>query len=152
MSITQPSIQIAKIDQLPHVCELLQEAYQAPRTIAQITDYFDAKYTVLTLQIATDLVGVAIVLWLPEQAELLDLAIHPNYQGQRLGAKLLQEVIRQVASKSAKTLFLEVRASNTRAISLYQKIGFKTINIRKNYYPIALKQAFEDAIIMALSV
>jgi len=44
-----------------------------------------------------------------------------------------------------KTVFLEVRENNFSAISLYKKIGFKEINIRKNYY----KDTGENALIMS---
>ena len=152
MSICSPSIQIAEIDQLPHICKLLQDAYQVNRTPAQLVDYFDDKYTVLTVQFSTEIVGVAIILWLSDEAELLDLAIHPTYQGQNLGVKLLMAVIAQMSARDVKTLFLEVRASNARAISLYKKIGFQHLNIRRNYYPPSKYQDYEDAIVMSLRV
>jgi ribosomal-protein-alanine N-acetyltransferase len=46
------------------------------------------------------------------------------------------------------TLWLEVRASNTAAIALYESLGFNEATIRRNYYP--AKEGREDAIIMAL--
>jgi ribosomal-protein-alanine N-acetyltransferase len=44
----------------------------------------------------------------------------------------------------ARTLFLEVRRSNTPAIRLYRSLGFYALGVRKKYYPDG-----EDAIEMA---
>jgi ribosomal-protein-alanine N-acetyltransferase len=52
--------------------------------------------------------------------------------------------------QKASTIFLEVRASNQRAIQLYQMAGFNEIGLRKNYYPTA--QGKEHAVIMALMI
>ena len=41
-------------------------------------------------------------------------------------------------------LYLEVRASNTPAISCYEKNAWETIGTRKNYY----KNPTEDAVLM----
>jgi ribosomal protein S18 acetylase RimI-like enzyme len=43
-------------------------------------------------------------------------------------------------------IYLEVRASNRAARRLYEKFGFRTVGIRRNYY----LNPVEDAIIMML--
>jgi ribosomal-protein-alanine N-acetyltransferase len=61
---------------------------------------------------------------------------------------LLDNVQQQAIAKKANTIFLELRATNQRALALYQMAGFNEIGLRKNYYPAA--QGKEDAVIMAL--
>ena len=46
---------------------------------------------------------------------------------------------------------LEVRVSNTSAIQLYEKLGFKRDGIRKNYYPTETSMR-EDALLMSLDL
>ena len=72
------------------------------------------------------------------QGEVINIAIDPYYQGKGLGEKLL------MALPSAKTWLLEVRESNVKARHLYEKLKFKVIGRRRNYY----RQPLEDAIIM----
>ena len=45
------------------------------------------------------------------------------------------------------SVLLEVRPSNTRALAIYERYGFKQIGRRKGYYP-AANQLREDAIVM----
>ena len=51
---------------------------------------------------------------------------------------------KECISRGVKEIFLEVRASNTPAISLYLKCGFEKISVRKKYYG----DPAEDAVIM----
>ena len=46
----------------------------------------------------------------------------------------------------SKSILLEVSSKNRNAYNLYSKLGFKIINIRKNYY------ADSDAYVMKLEV
>jgi len=46
--------------------------------------------------------------------------------------------------KGFKAVFLEVRVGNIAATRLYEKYGFKSVRIRKDYY----NAPFEDAIVM----
>ncbi|MHB1693379.1 MAG: GNAT family N-acetyltransferase, partial [bacterium] len=55
-------------------------------------------------------------------------------QSRGIGSYLINYTIYQFADKNIKFIFLEVRVSNSRAINLYKKLGFKTFMVRKNYY------------------
>lgn len=52
--------------------------------------------------------------------------------------------------QKAKQLFLEVRASNKVAMTLYQKMGFNEMGVRKNYYPANNNR--EDAYLFAMEI
>jgi ribosomal-protein-alanine N-acetyltransferase len=69
-----------------------------------------------------------------DQAHINNLAILPELRGQGLGTQLLEAVIAEAAHLGAVVLTLEVRESNTAAIQLYQRAGFKQVGVRKNYY------------------
>jgi [ribosomal protein S18]-alanine N-acetyltransferase len=72
--------------------------------------------------------------------------VHPDCQGQRIGARLLLVLAREAVERGAKGLTLEVRMSNTAARALYGRFGFAPAGVRKNYYP----EVGEDALIMWL--
>lgn len=91
--------------------------------------------------------GFVVLAWAGGDAELLNLAVDPDWQGRGLGRSLLDQAVcraRQVAS----VLFLEVRVSNHRAIAFYQQAGFFEVGLRPNYYPSG--RGREDALILAL--
>lgn len=79
-----------------------------------------------------------------EEAHITTLAVHPDYRGQSIAQKLLVKLIDDCYVAKIKYITLEVRLSNTPAIKLYEKYGFKSIGTRKNYY----QDNGEDALIM----
>ena len=85
-----------------------------------------------------------------DEATLFNIAVDPAWQRKGLGRQLLEHLIGELEKRGVLTLWLEVRASNTAAIALYESLGFNEATIRRNYYPTA--QGREDAIIMALPI
>ncbi|WP_114192633.1 ribosomal protein S18-alanine N-acetyltransferase [Edaphovirga cremea] len=106
------------------------------------------RYLNLKLTVDGVVAGFAITQVVLDEATLFNIAIDPQFQRQGLGRMLLEALIEQLEEKEVVTLWLEVRASNHRAIALYESLGFNEVSIRRNYYPAA--QGREDAIIMAL--
>ncbi len=82
-----------------------------------------------------------------DEAELLTLATHPNWQRQGLARGLLNRWRVAARERGANTAFLEVAADNVPALSLYVSDGFVEGGIRKAYYPRPGAQA-ADAILM----
>ena len=78
-----------------------------------------------------------------EITDIVNIAIDINNQNKGIGKKLIDYLIENTKSEK---LMLEVRESNSSAIALYTKCGFKEIHRRKNYY------GNEDAIIMERSI
>jgi len=81
------------------------------------------------------------------EVTLLNIAVAPDCQGKGLGRKLLDEFINFCQQKSADSIWLEVRQSNTRAVNLYESAGFNEVDRRTDYYP--AEHGREDAIIMS---
>ncbi len=81
---------------------------------------------------------------LPEEAEILTVAVHPQARRRGVGAALLRDLIRRVPGR----LFLEVRRSNQCARSLYERLGFVVYGQRPGYY----HSPPEDAVLMQLTV
>ncbi|GLS25217.1 ribosomal protein S18-alanine N-acetyltransferase [Marinibactrum halimedae] len=93
-------------------------------------------------------VGYAVFSVIASEAELLTISVHPEYQGQGIASDFLASLmLPPFLEPSVERVFLEVRASNLVAQSLYEKLGFHQIGVRENYYP--AKSHREDAFIFA---
>ena len=69
-----------------------------------------------------------------DSATIAQIAIDPAYQRQHLGSKLMEEILKDATAKKVRTITLEVRKNNEKAVKLYQKYGFKQILIKEKYY------------------
>ena len=79
---------------------------------------------------------------------IINLAIAPEYQGRGYGSALMDNILADALKRGAEYAYLEVRPSNSRAISLYRKFGFMIVGIIENYYP----QEGENALVMGLEL
>ncbi len=79
-----------------------------------------------------------------DEAHVTNLSVHPDYQNKKLAHRLLLSAIDECYKEKIKYITLEVRVSNEKAIHLYEKFGFKSLGVRKNYY----QDNNENALIM----
>jgi [ribosomal protein S18]-alanine N-acetyltransferase len=100
---------------------------------------------------APEVVGYFVAMLVLDEAHLLNLAVSPRYQAQGCGRFLLQAFSLWAQGTGAQTLWLEVRASNARALNLYRRFGFVQQGVRKAYYPVddTPHSAREDAVVMS---
>jgi ribosomal-protein-alanine N-acetyltransferase len=129
------------------VCAIEQQVQYAPWTEKLFSDSLE-RHVCWVAQKDQQVVGFFVVQFIVDEAHLLNIAVDPTQQKQGIGRLLLDNVQQQAIIKKASTIFLELRATNQRALALYQMAGFNEIGLRKNYYPAA--QGKEDAVIMAL--
>lgn len=79
-----------------------------------------------------------------EQAQIANIAIDSAYHRKGYAQALMDYVVNEVDKNHCENISLEVRVSNTPAISFYEKNGFITVNTRKDYYT----DNHEDAYLM----
>ena len=77
------------------------------------------------------------------EAEVLQIAVLPNYQGQKIQGQKIATALFDFLPAD-KEIFLEVRESNRPALLFYKKERFEEIARRKAYYYAPV----EDAIVM----
>ncbi len=94
-----------------------------------------------------NIVGYCLYQVVFEQAEILRIGTHPDYQRQSVASKLFVALNKELEDNKVESLILEVRADNAPAISLYKRQGFVTIHQRKGYYQQPSQPAM-DALIM----
>ena len=91
-----------------------------------------------------ELAGYAGYWVLEDEANLMNIAIAPAWQGRRLGEHLLLATLARMQAEGASVCMLEVRIGNVRAQALYHKLGFEVTGRRKRYY----QDNGEDALLM----
>jgi ribosomal-protein-alanine N-acetyltransferase len=92
-------------------------------------------------------IGMLVLWMIVDEAHIASLATHPDFRRQGIAKKLLVTALDHAYMEGARTAFLEVRAGNEVARSMYQKFGFEDVGLRERYY----KDNNEDAILMTLN-
>ena len=92
------------------------------------------------------LMAFSIWQYIEPQAELFMVATRPEWRRNGCAECLLRDNLDWLKSEKAKQFSLEVRISNAPAIAMYEKLGFKTIHLRREYY----HRPVEDGFIMEL--
>lgn len=68
------------------------------------------------------------------ETDMMNVAVHPQYRRCGIARSLISALIEALQERGSCSLTLEVRASNSSAIALYESIGFLEVGIRRNYY------------------
>lgn len=123
-------------------------AYAHPWTRGNFADSLRAGYAGCLLQAGEQLLGYYVAMKGVDEVHLLNITVAPEFQGQGLGACLLEALAAWSLGQGAQWLWLEVRASNEGAQRLYLRQGFRRVGLRKGYYPAAQGRR-EDAIVMS---
>lgn len=90
------------------------------------------------------LIGYAGCWQVINEAHITTIAVETGLKRKKIGEALLVKIIQDCYKNEVQYITLEVRVSNTPAISLYEKYGFKSLGTRKGYY----QNNNEDALIM----
>lgn len=88
-------------------------------------------------------VGFAGVMYVEDEAHVMNVAVDPSLRRQGIARQLLAALINEASSRGARHLTLEVRTSNVAARQLYQQFGLAPAGVRRRYYPDG-----EDALVL----
>ena len=140
---------------LDAIMDVEQRAYPIPWTRLNFADILahPAQYAIQLLwderlpDAPPSLIGYFVVMQGVQEAHLLNIAVHPDYQGQGWSVFLLRQLCYWALWHQARQVWLEVRTSNPHAHRVYERFGFRAVGRRKNYYP-AVGGGREDAIVM----
>jgi ribosomal-protein-alanine N-acetyltransferase len=115
--------------------ELEAEIFSPAWSVRMIEETLSSEYNHILVATEDDQGAGYIMYSAPcEDADILRVAVSCRYRRQNIGRKLMDKMENLCREKSVENIFLEVRASNLPAISLYQKCGYEEIAVRKNYY------------------
>ncbi len=137
---------IAIVNDLPRIIEVEKDLHISPWTLKNFRDALSAKNLFKIFTIDSKLVGYYVALFATDECQLLNVSVHKNFQNKGVGNQLMTSLKKNCVQSNISSIFLEVRASNKKAMNLYQKNGFNEIGIRNNYYK--THAGWEDAILM----
>lgn len=69
-----------------------------------------------------------------ERAEIININVLEEYQNQKIASKLLEYMVNECISHNVKSITLEVKETNIKAIHLYEKFDFSKVVVRRKYY------------------
>jgi [ribosomal protein S18]-alanine N-acetyltransferase len=93
-------------------------------------------------------VGYANFYLIKTEVQILNIAIAPESRKRSYAAGLLSHAIAFLVNQGGEEFFLDVREGNSEAMRLYERLGFRKVGRRKQYY----SDPKEDAIVMRLKV
>ena len=131
---------------LPAVLAIEQSVQPYPWTEGNFRDSLQAGYVARVLESDGEVQAFMVWFPLPDEAELLNIAVAASAQRRGLGRHVLQELLDTARQQGRQRVFLEVRVSNVPAIELYLRAGFAVMGERRNYYKNA--HGSENALVM----
>ncbi len=135
-------------DDLAEVISLVNKAsdfsWKPGNIIDSLNSALDASF-VLYERPSGLILGYAVLHFVMDESQLLNISVLKERQAEGLGTAFLQQLMLLAQARNSQQMLLEVRASNTVAIRLYERQGFSKLAERKAYYP--AKGGREDALI-----
>ena len=127
------------------VCVLEEEAFSMPwhrESFLEMIRNKDACYLVGIME--DEVVASCGVRNIVGEGEITNVVTKSSVRGKGIGTQMLMKLLEKGSAMGVEAFTLEVRKSNTSAIHLYEKLGFVTEGVRKNFY----EAPVEDALIM----
>lgn len=121
----------------PPLAETLAALHAASFPRGWSAQEFDSLLANPSYTIITSDHGFALLQIIPPEAELITISILPTARKQGHGRALLRQALDAAQSASVTSIFLDVDATNTAALSLYRSAGFAEIGRRAGYYATA---------------
>ena len=145
-----PRLHPMRDEDLDEVLAIESVIYTHPWTRGNFADSLRAGYDCRTWRLEGELVGYFILIAAAGEAHLLNLSIAARHHRSGHGRALLREAVELARRRGARSVFLEVRPSNSAAQALYTRFGFRRIAVRRGYYP--AHSGREDALVYTLAL
>lgn len=121
------------------------ESFSVPWSHRGFEDSLNSKYAkFFVAKFEEKIVGYIGLYLVGDAGDITNVAVSSQYRRKGIAGRLIEKVIMYAKENNISCINLEVRPSNTSAISLYTKYDFKEIGMRKNFYT----KPTEDALLM----
>lgn len=128
------------------IAEIEAECFSSPWSETAITESVENGTIFSLFEQDGKVVGYAGLQIVLDEGYITNIAVKKELRGRGIGSALLESIKDIALKKGLRFVSLEVRRSNTIAIVLYEKHGFKQVGQRRGFY----SNPTEDAIIMTL--
>ena len=133
------------LQDVPAVAEIEKACFSLPWSEQSLVDSVVREDTMfLVCEDAQEIVGYIGMYLSFDEGDITNVAVSPAHRKKGYGEAIVSKAVELAKEKQLEMILLEVRVSNVPAISLYKKMGFEEIGMRKNFY----EHPVEDAIIM----
>lgn len=133
------------LQDVPAVAEIEKACFSLPWSEQSLVDSVVREDTMfLVCEDAQEIVGYIGMYLSFDEGDITNVAVSPAHRKMGYGEAIVSKAVELAKEKQLEMILLEVRVSNVPAISLYKKMGFEEIGMRKNFY----EHPVEDAIIM----
>ncbi len=132
---------------IKNAAKLEKECFSSPWSEKGFEDAINEglSYFIAAKSETDDFLGYAGMYSAADEGYIYNIAVCEKYRLKGVGSALLNNLLEHSKKLGLSFLSLEVRISNLNAIKFYEKIGFKKIGIRKNFYDLPK----EDGVIMS---
>jgi ribosomal-protein-alanine N-acetyltransferase len=128
---------------LPQVVAIERRAFTTPWSLAMfVLELSKPAGVCLAAEVENELVGYIVCSRYDTVWHVMNVAVDPDFRRRGIATALIGALIERVGDDAQITL--EVRRSNTGALALYEKFGFRSAGVRRRYYA----DNGEDAVIM----
>lgn len=141
MQVSLREVERHEVQQLFPLLLLAEPSERALRWgLAHLSD------TVYRAEADGQLAGAVTLRWRSDPAEIMELGVAPERQGQGVGRQILAWLVEEARRRSKQALQVGTTNSNLGAIGFYQKCGFRMDHVRQNYFSYYLTPHYENGI------
>lgn len=137
-------------DDIPRVMQIERSGHAFPWTEGIFHDCIRVGYRCVVLEENQNIIAYGVMSVAAGEAHVFNVAVDIKRRNEGLGRRVMEKMMDDARTLNAKSIFLEVRPSNTAAMGLYDSLGFNQIGHRKDYYP--HPDGREDALIYAMDL
>ena len=145
-----PEIRRMQVEDLSAVLRNERRSYAYPWSKGIFLDSLCNGHECWLMLNSDKIIGHGVASMAAGESHLLNVCVRPDRQGQGFGRIMVEHLLHRARARNATSMFLEVRASNSVACRLYEKLGFNETGRRANYYPALVGR--EDAILLAMNL
>lgn len=130
---------------IEEVSRIEEEAFSmpwSPKSFLEMIQRENVSYVVA--QEDEKILGFCGMLQVLDEGDITNVAVAEESRGKGIGSRMLSYMMEEGKKHGITAYTLEVRVSNAAAIHVYEKLGFVSAGIRKNFYD----KPKEDANIM----
>lgn len=140
------TVRYMEIDDLDQVMPIEKDCFSVPWTREGFFTFLTRKDSMfLVAEEKGEILGYCGILMVLDEADVTNVAVRKDRRKEGIGAFLMKSLILLAEEQGITIFHLEVRESNAPARRLYERLGFFTDGLRRNYY----SDPEEDAVLMS---
>jgi [ribosomal protein S18]-alanine N-acetyltransferase len=127
-------IKVLTADHLPAVIAIENASFKDPWTMTSFRDLMIQSRMNWAALSDGKVAGYLITQWVLDEIHILNVAVSADYRRKGIASCLMDFLLETGQQQNMQVIYLEVRVTNTPAITFYQKYGFSILATRKRYY------------------